>query len=410
MSTAATADGEPAMLAVAGVRPGAVRAGIRYPDRRDLVALILAPGATAAAVFTRNAFCAAPVQIARQHLSACAARPRMLLINTGNANAGTGAAGLAAARRCCVAAAHLAGVQAAEVLPFSTGVIGEDLPDQIIVDALPGLLSACAVDRWADAAQGILTTDTRPKGASRRFEAGGVVYTLTGIAKGAGMLRPDMATMLAFLATDAALAAETLDACLRRAVEQSFHRISVDGDTSTNDAVLLAASGAAGAARGANAEQALAAAFQEALDSLCLELALALVRDGEGASRFVEIAVVGGATPQECLAVAFTVAHSPLVKTALFAGDPNWGRILAAIGRAGVAALDVHGVRIAINGLAVAQSGRRAASYNEAATARVMAGRELCLQIDLGRGTAMERVWTSDLSYDYVRINAEYRS
>ena len=410
MAAAATADGEPAMLAVAGVQTGAVRAGIRYPDRRDLVALILAPGATAAAVFTRNAFCAAPVQIAREHLSACAARPRMLLINTGNANAGTGPAGLAAARRCCAAAAHLAGVQAVEVLPFSTGVIGEDLPDRIIVDALPGLLSACAVDRWADAAQGILTTDTRPKGASRRFEAGGVVYTLTGIAKGAGMLRPDMATMLAFLATDAALAAETLDACLRRAVERSFHRISVDGDTSTNDAVLLAASGAAGAARGANAEQALVAAFQEALDSLCLELALALVRDGEGASRFVEIAVAGGATPRECLAVAFTVAHSPLVKTALFAGDPNWGRILAAIGRAGVAALDVHSVRIAINGLAVAQSGRRAASYNEAATARVMAGRELCLHIDLGRGTAMERVWTSDLSYDYVRINAEYRS
>ena len=404
----ATADGEPAMLAVAGVRPGAVRAGIRYPDRRDLVALILAPGATAAAVFTRNAFCAAPVRIAREHLSACASRPRMLLINTGNANAGTGPAGLAAARRCCAAAADLAGVQAVEVLPFSTGVIGEDLPDQIIVDALPGLLSACAVDRWADAAQGILTTDTRPKGASRRFEVGGVAYTLTGIAKGAGMLRPDMATMLAFLATDAALDPETLDTCLRRAVERSFHRISVDGDTSTNDAVLLAASGAAGAARGA--EEALAAAFQEALDSLCLELALALVRDGEGASRFVEIAVAGGATPQECLAVAFTVAHSPLVKTALFAGDPNWGRILAAIGRAGLVALDVHGVCIAINGLAVAQSGRRAASYDEAAAARVMAGRELCLHIDLGRGTATERVWTSDLSYDYVRINAEYRS
>ena len=398
------------MLAVAGVRPGAVRAGIRYPDRRDLAAFVFAPGTAAAAVFTRNAFCAAPVQIAREHLAACAARPRILLINTGNANAGTGPAGLAAARRCCAAAADLAGVQVAEVLPFSTGVIGEDLPDQIIVDALPGLLSACDADRWADAALGILTTDTRPKGASRRFEAGGVAYTLTGIAKGAGMLRPDMATMLAFLATDAALRPEILQACLRRAVERSFHRISVDGDTSTNDAVLLAATGAAGAARGAGAEDALAAAFQEALDALCLQLALALVRDGEGASRFVEITVAGGATPRECLAVAFTVAHSPLVKTALFAGDPNWGRILAAIGRAGVAALDVRAVRIAINGLAVARSGCRAASYDEAALARAMARRELCLRIDLGRGSATERVWTSDFSYDYIRINAEYRS
>ena len=398
------------MLAVAGVKPGAVSAGIRYPDRRDLAALVFAPGATAAAVFTRNAFCAAPVQIAREHLAACAARPRMLLINTGNANAGTGPAGLAAARRCCAAAADLAGVDVTEVLPFSTGVIGEDLPDQIIVDALPDLLSACDADRWTDAAWGILTTDTRPKGASRRFEAGGVAYTLTGIAKGAGMLRPDMATMLAFLATDAALSPEMLDACLRPAVERSFHRISVDGDTSTNDAVLLAATGAAGAAGGADAEEALAVGFQEALDSLCLELALALVRDGEGASRFVEIVVAGGATPKECLAVAFTVAHSPLVKTALFAGDPNWGRILAAIGRAGLAALDVRAVRIAINGLAVAQCGCRAASYDEAAVAAVMARRELCLQIDLGRGAATERVWTSDLSYDYVRINAGYRS
>ncbi len=396
------------LLPVNGVRLGVVAAGIRYPDRRDLVALMLDPGSTAAAVFTRNAFCAAPVQLARAHLKACDSQPRLLLVNTGNANAGTGASGLAAAQRCCDRAAELAGIRAEEVLPFSTGVIGEDLPDDVIRDALPTLVASAQSDHWADAAWGILTTDTRPKGASRRFEIDGESYTLTGIAKGSGMLRPNMATMLAFLATDAPLTPAQLQTALAEAVEKSFHRITVDGDTSTNDAVVLVSTGTA--RQGAGDARAFVSQFQTALDSLCLELALGLVRDGEGASRFVEIAVGGGASQEECLAVAFTVAHSPLVKTALFAGDPNWGRILAAIGRADVAKLDVNGVRITINELPIAERGARAAAYDEQAIAEVMAGRELVLHIDLGRGHARERVWTSDFSYDYVRINAEYRS
>ncbi|MEO1080537.1 MAG: bifunctional glutamate N-acetyltransferase/amino-acid acetyltransferase ArgJ [Pseudomonadota bacterium] len=395
--------------AVAGVSLGAVEAEIRYPDRRDLVALRLAPGTKAAAVFTRNAFCAAPVQLAREHLQRCSGRPRLILVNTGNANAGTGAPGLAAARECCARAAALAGVEIEEVLPFSTGVIGEDLPVARITDALPDLMAACSSEGWEDASWGILTTDTRPKLAERRFEVDGKSYRLKGMAKGAGMLRPNMATMLAFLVSDIAIDRDLLQELLGTAVDRSFHRITVDGDTSTNDAVLLAATGAAGNGN-CSAGSELAQAFAEALASLCLELAQGLVRDGEGASRFVAVEVSGGATPLECLDVAFTVAHSPLVKTALFAGDPNWGRILAAVGRAPIDDLDVNAVRIRLGGLPIAEGGARSPDYDEARVAEVMAGKELSLEVDLGRGSARDTVWTSDFSYDYVRINAEYRS
>jgi glutamate N-acetyltransferase/amino-acid N-acetyltransferase len=394
---------------VAGVRVGTVRAGIRYPDRRDLVALHFDEGTQAAAVFTRNAFCAAPVIVAREHLEACGARPRLLLVNTGNANAGTGARGLGAARESCAAAARIAGVATEEVLPFSTGVIGEDLPLDRLTAALPELIASCTEDGWEEASWGILTTDTRPKLMARRFSVEGQSFVVQGIAKGAGMLRPNMATMLAFIATDAAIASEMLQEQLSAAVERSFHRISVDGDTSTNDAAVLVATGAAGNDP-PSAGSALATAFAEALDSLCIELAQGLVRDAEGASRFVTVTVGGGASEAECLDVAFTVAHSPLVKTALFAGDPNWGRILAAVGRAGLKDLDTEAVAIRINDLPIAEGGCRAAAYDEAALAAAMAGRELSVDIELGRGTARERVWTSDLSYDYVRINAEYRS
>lgn len=408
--SAPAAAGAASDIAVPGVRVGAIAAGIRYEDRLDLVAMTFVPGTRATAVFTRNAFCAAPVLLAREHLAASQGQPRLLLINTGCANAGTGAAGLEAARESCAMAARELAVDVREVLPFSTGVIGEDLPLPPIENALPTLLGSLDENGWELAARGILTTDTRSKLASRRVDVPGLSCTITGMAKGAGMLRPDMATMLAFIATDAAIDTPLLDQLLKRAVEQSFHRITVDGDTSTNDAVVLAATGASAEASLHDLADPACESFAEALDSLCLELAQGLVRDGEGASKFVEITVSGGQDERECLDVAFTIAHSPLVKTALFAGDPNWGRVLAAIGRAGVRGLDVAAVRIHLNDVLIAEGGARAASYREEAGSKAMAGTDLTLAIELGRGTASETVWTSDFSYDYVRINAEYRS
>lgn len=397
-------------ISVDGVRVAAVEAGVRYADCLDLVAIELAPGTEAAAIFTRNAFCAAPVTVAREHLQQCQSKPSLLLINTGNANAGTGQPGLEAARACCDAAAKAFGVHPGAVLPFSTGVIGEDLPTDKIVAALDELAGKLSATHWEEASVGILTTDTVPKLAARSFEHAGTSYQLTGMAKGAGMLRPNMATMLAFLVTDAPIAAPVLDSLLRDAAECSFHRISVDGDTSTNDAVVLAATGTAPGVQVENADDELALALATALESLCVELAQGLVRDGEGASKFVEVHVSGGKTSEECLDVAFTVAHSPLVKTALFAADPNWGRVLAAIGRAGIEDLAIEGVRLAINDELIAEHGARAESYSEEKVAAAMAQRDLVLSISLDRGDAEERVWTTDFSYDYVRINAEYRS
>jgi glutamate N-acetyltransferase/amino-acid N-acetyltransferase len=396
------------LLPIAGVRLGTVCAGIKTPGRPDLVVLELAADSAVAATFTRNAFCAAPVQLARQHLERAA--PRYFLINTGNANAGTGEQGLAAARSCCEALAAEVNCTAEQVLPFSTGVIGEHLPLEPIQAAIPLACAALSADGWAAAAEGILTTDTRPKGASRQLQLDGKIITLTGIAKGAGMLRPNMATVLAYLATDAAIAQPLLQACWSEVVEQSFNRISVDGDTSTNDAAMLVATGAAGNLRIDAREHPDYPPLRDALESLALELAQGLVRDGEGASKFVAVQIVGGKTEQECLEVAYTIAHSPLVKTALFASDPNWGRLLAAIGRAKVEQLDVECIEVRINDVLIAEHGCRAAGYTEALGVEAMAATDLTIEVRLKRGDANGTVWTSDFSYDYVRINAEYRT
>ncbi|HSH29066.1 MAG TPA: bifunctional glutamate N-acetyltransferase/amino-acid acetyltransferase ArgJ, partial [Thiohalobacter sp.] len=330
------------LLPVPGIRLGTAAAGIRKPGRRDLVVIELAPGSHTAGLFTRNAFCAAPVVVARNHLLEIA--PRYLVINTGNANAGTGQRGLDAAADTCRALAARAGVRPDEVLPFSTGVIGEPLPLDRLLAGLPVALDGLGENGWLDAAAGIMTTDTVPKGISRRVALNGREVTLTGIAKGAGMIRPDMATMLAFIGTDAGIEAPDLQGLLVQAAERSFNRITVDGDTSTNDALMLMASGASGVQveRGTPEWE----AFVGALTEVCQFLAQAIVRDGEGATKFVRVEVSGGASSAECLQVGYTVAHSPLVKTALFASDPNWGRILAAVGRAGLEALVLERVSI----------------------------------------------------------------
>ncbi len=393
------------LLPVAGVRIGTAMAGVRKKNRRDIVVFELAEGSTTAAVFTRNRFCAAPVQVARQHLAA--AMPRYWLVNTGNANAGTGASGLQDAQRTCQSLATLAGVAAGQVLPFSTGVIGEPLPVDRIEAALPAALAALDADAWLLAAEGIMTTDTRPKGASRTLSCGGRTVTLTGISKGAGMIKPNMATMLGYVATDAAIEADLLQALLREAADNSFNAITIDGDTSTNDACVLVATGRSGVTirDGADLQQ-----FREALEAVLVSIAQQIVRDGEGATKFVSVAVRGGRSVGECRQVAFTVAESPLVKTALFASDPNWGRILAAIGRAGLDDLDVSGVGVHINGVLIAEQGGRAASYTEAAGVAAMTPEDIRIDISLGRGESAATVWTTDLSFDYVKINAEYRS
>jgi glutamate N-acetyltransferase/amino-acid N-acetyltransferase len=398
------------LLSVPGLRLATVSAGIKKPGRRDVVLMELAAGSHVAGVFTRNAFCAAPVVVAKEHLAASQQRPSYLLVNTGNANAGTGDAGLADARRCAEAVAELGGVAPESVLPFSTGVIGEPLPVQKIIDVLPQALAALQVDGWLDAAHGIMTTDTRPKACSVRFSCNGRSHVLTGIAKGAGMLRPNMATMLAYLATDVAVSPTVLQALLAEAVELSFNRITVDGDTSTNDACMLVATGAAGNALLQSTDEPLCDALRDALQEVCVNLAQGLVRDGEGASKFVTVEVNGGAQEQECLDVAFTIAHSPLVKTALFASDPNWGRLLAAIGRAGLVDLDVTRIAVYLNDVLIAEQGCRASSYTEQQGAAAMALEDITIRVELQRGPATATVWTTDFSYDYVRINAEYRT
>lgn len=393
---------------VPGVRLAAGAAGIRYRDRNDLVLMELAPDAQCAAVFTRNAFCAAPVTVARAHLAAAA--PRYWLINAGNANAGTGARGLADAQASCQAVAGLTGVAAERVLPFSTGVIGEHLPVERIAAALPDLIARLDADAWPAVARAIMTTDTVPKLVSRRFALGERTATLTGICKGAGMICPNMATMLAFLATDAAVDPALLRASLSAAADRSFNAITIDGDTSTNDACVLAATGTLGNAPIADPASPDGVAFQAALESLCVELATAIVRDGEGATKLVAVAVEGARDLAEARQVAYTIAHSPLVKTALFASDPNWGRILAAVGRAGVQDLDIDRLRIWLGDVLIVERGGRAPDYTESAGAAVMREPEILIRVDLARGQAETRVLTCDFSYDYVKINAEYRS
>lgn len=390
---------------VPGIRLGCAAAGIKKAGRADMLLIALPPDAAVAGVFTRNAFCAAPVQLCREILASGVA-VRGLLVNAGNANAGTGAAGLAAARRSSEAAAAQVG---GAVLPFSTGVIGAQLPLDRMLAAVPALVADLREDNWLAAAQAIMTTDTVAKGASRRLDIDGRTVTLTGIVKGAGMIRPDMATLLGFIATDAVIGREALAQALHEAVEVSFNSITVDGDTSTNDSVVVVASGAAGHAP-LTPDAAAWPVFVDALRALCIELAQAVVRDGEGATRLVTIEVEAAQHRDEARAVAFTVAHSPLVKTALFAGDANWGRILAAVGRSGVVDFDLSRVDIAIDDVDLIRGGEPAADYSEARGSAVFARPEFTIRIRLGRGDAACRIWTCDFSYDYVRINAEYRS
>ena len=394
--------------AVAGVQLGVAQAGIKKANHDDLVVIALTPGTRTSALFTRNAFRAAPVQLAEAHLAAAEAQPRYLLINTGNANAGTGEAGIHSASECCEALARLTETDALAVLPFSTGVIGEPLSAEQISAALPAALDDLCDAGWERAAAAILTTDTRAKLRSVQVELDGQRCTITGIAKGAGMICPNMATMLAFVSTDAAIEVPLLGELLSAAAQASFNRITVDGDTSTNDAVTLSATGQSGIALTAGSEQ--AEHFAQSLTTLMIELAQDIVRDGEGASKFVEIRVTGGESEAACDQVARTVAHSPLVKTALFASDPNWGRILAAIGRAGLEDLDTDAVSIHLNDVLIAEHGARAASYTEEQGQEAMASGDLLIEIALDRGDAATVIWTTDLSYDYVRINAEYRT
>lgn len=398
----------PELLPIGGLRIAVGSAGIKRPGRKDLVLFEIGEEATVAAVFTQNRFCAAPVIVAREHLER--RTPRYLLINTGNANAGTGHMGLQAARRSCLALAELMDCEAESVLPFSTGVIGERLPLAKIEAAMPSLPALLDADNWLAAASGIMTTDTRPKASSVQVECNGQCYTVTGIAKGAGMIKPNMATLLGYVATDAPIAGPLLQSLLEEVVNRSFNRITVDGDTSTNDACVLIATGAAGGERLDSSDSPAYRVVRDAVEKVFVELAQGVVRDGEGATKFVTVTIQEGRNREECLRAAFTIAESPLVKTALFASDPNWGRILAALGRAGMADLDVDGVSVTINGVRVAEHGGLAESYTEAEGQRAMAREEIVIEVSLGRGNAVETVWTTDLSHDYIKINAEYRS
>ena len=397
----------PIMPRIDGVRLGTAMAGIKKPGRRDLVVIEVAEGASVAGTFTRNAFCAAPVHVAKEHLGQGDA-VRYLVINTGNANAGTGETGMRDARASCAALAELAGIAPETVLPFSTGVIGEPLPMDRLVAGLPQALEALGDDQqaWQLAGEGSLTTDTRAKGSSRQLELAGATVTINGIAKGSGMICPNMATMLGFVATDAAIDQALLARILRDTVRKSFNSITVDSDTSTNDACMLMATGKG--PRLATDED--LAAFGAALQEVLVELAQAIIRDGEGATKFVTLDVQGATSEDEAREVAFTVAHSPLVKTALYASDANWGRILAAVGRARVDDFDVERVTIDLGEVRLVENGGRAAGYTEEAGSTVMAREEIVIRIDLGRGEKGAVIWTSDLSHDYVSINADYRS
>ncbi len=397
----------PTLHPVPGFELGIASAGIKRPGRKDVVVMRCAEGSTVAGVFTLNAFCAAPVILAKQRVQGTV---RYLLTNTGNANAGTGEPGMQAAIRSCASLARLAGVDQDSILPFSTGVIGEPLPVEKIETALPAALSDLSEHHWAEAATGIMTTDTLPKGASRQFEHDGVMVTVTGISKGAGMIRPNMATMLGYIATDARVAQHVLQDLLRDAANKSFNRITIDGDTSTNDCCMLVATGRSGLPEITEASGELFAKLKQAVFEVSMEVAQSIVRDGEGATKFVTVQVNSGKNHQECLDVGYAVAHSPLIKTALFASDPNWGRILAAVGRAGVPELDVSKIDVYLGDVCIASQGGRFSGYTEEQGAAVMSKEEIEIRIELGRGSCSETIWTTDLSHEYVRINAEYRT
>jgi glutamate N-acetyltransferase/amino-acid N-acetyltransferase len=406
---------DPALLhAVPGLRIATVMAGVRKANRRDLVLFALDAGAAVAGVFTRNRFCAAPVQVCREHLARDGgASVRALIVNTGNANAGTGADGLARARRTCSALASAMGVEPSQVLPFSTGVIMETLPVERIEAAMPMAIGALAQANgacWAEAAEGIMTTDTVPKAASRRIEIDGHAVHVTGISKGAGMIRPNMATMLGFVATDAAIEPALLQPLVEAAADRSFNCITIDGDTSTNDAFVLIATRRAGHAPITSLDTPAGRALADAVFAVATDLAQAIVRDGEGATKFITIRVDGGKDQSECRQVAYAIAHSPLVKTAFFASDPNLGRILAAVGYAGISDLDQSLIDLHLDDVHVATRGGRHPQYEEAMGQRVMKQSEITVKVDLHRGDAHAIVWTCDLSHEYVSINADYRS
>ncbi len=400
------------LFAVPGVRLGVAEAGIRKLNRRDLTLLALDEGSRVAGVFTLNRFCAAPVHICREHLRD--QHVRALLINTGVANAGTGDQGMADAKACCESLAGLLEISPRQVLPFSTGVILEPLPVNRIVAGLPAVLANARADGWHDAAHAIMTTDTVAKAASRQVDIGGVTVTLTGISKGAGMIRPNMATMLGFVATDANISQALLATLVAEAADLSFNSITVDGDTSTNDSFILIATCQASHPEITDPTSQAYLALRDAIVGISVELAQAIVRDGEGATKFMTVTVEGGRDRDECRKIAYAVAHSPLVKTAFFASDPNLGRILAAIGYAGVEDLDTSILSVCLESpdesVLVAEKGGRADSYREEAGARVMAGAEITIRVHLARGEAAATVWTCDFSYDYVKINADYRS
>jgi len=397
------------LLPVAGVRLGIAQAGVRKANRKDLTVLLLDEGTSVAGVFTRNRFCAAPVQVCRAHLAA-AAGIRALVINTGNANAGTGAQGLADALATCEAMAGLLKLEPTQVLPFSTGVIMEPLPVDRIVAGLPQALADADEMHWVQAAEGIMTTDTLPKAFSKRVQIAGVTVNVTGISKGAGMIRPNMATMLGFMATDANIAPELLQALTTELADASFNRITIDGDTSTNDSFIVMATHKAVHPQITTLSSPEGQALKAALLSVAQQLAHAIVRDGEGATKFITIQVDGGKTNEECCKVAYAIAHSPLVKTAFFASDPNLGRILAAVGYAGIEDLDQTGIDLFLDEVQVVTQGGRHPDYKEEDGQRVMKKSEISVRVLLGRGSCSDTVWTCDLSHDYVSINADYRS
>jgi glutamate N-acetyltransferase/amino-acid N-acetyltransferase len=399
------------LLPIKGLRLGHAEAGIKKPGRKDVLVLELAEGSSVAGVFTKNRFCAAPVQICREHLLAskkAGLQVRALIINTGNANAGTGEPGYQHAIQTCDELAQLMGLKREQVLPFSTGVILEPLPVQKVIAAMPQAISRLDADNWFNAAESIMTTDTQPKACSKKVEINGQVITLTGISKGAGMIHPNMATMLGYVATDAKVSQDLLQALTTEVADLSFNAITIDGDTSTNDSFIVMATGAAGVeipSSGTSYQ-----AFRQALIEISQSLAQMIVRDGEGATKFITIQIDGGKNDQECKQVAEAIAHSPLVKTAFFASDPNLGRILAAIGYAGIADLDVGGVQLWLDDVWVAKNGGRHPEYKEEDGQRIMKKSEIKVRADLGRGQCTQTIWTCDLSHEYVSINADYRS
>jgi glutamate N-acetyltransferase/amino-acid N-acetyltransferase len=395
--------------AVPGVRIGVAEAGVRKAHRKDLTVFLLDEGATVAGVFTKNRFCAAPVQVCREHLEGGQAI-RAMVVNTGNANAGTGADGLARARATCAALAGRLGLDARQVLPFSTGVIMEPLPVDRIEAGLPAALADAQPAHWARAAEGIMTTDTLPKAFSTQVQIGGTTVSVTGISKGAGMIRPNMATMLGFLATDACIEPKLVQQLVRELADQSFNRVTIDGDTSTNDSFVLVATHQAAHAPITSLDSAEGGALKAALLEVAQKLAQAIVRDGEGATKFITVRVEGGRTGEECRQVAYAIAHSPLVKTAFFASDPNLGRILAAVGYAGIEDLDQTLIDLYLDDVHVAVQGGRNPAYREEDGQRVMKQSEITVRVVLGRGDAADTVWTCDLSHEYVTINADYRS